>query len=261
MSHLLGWVFVKPVCLKLGMFPSFTTLQKTRFGRCHWTCWKGGWKMEDVPKPETQTFSSCLVCGNPLKIGHLPSLKLTWPLKICSWETTFLLGPGLFSGTMLVSGRVIHRKWCYVLIQVTFRWVFLSFQTSHQKVNPTVWLIDIRDDILLCLLGILTMAHAKKTQIFYESARIMKLVFPWSFVCCFFVAHLTAGFKPFLLSEPLELGEEKMSRFKPISWKPTNLTSWALDFDQTTGIYRFFSFIDTSFSVVSYLAWCLPMFI
>lgn len=47
MSDLLGWVFVKPVCLKLGMFSSVTKLQKTRFGRCQWTCWKvdGRWKM------------------------------------------------------------------------------------------------------------------------------------------------------------------------------------------------------------------------
>ena len=34
-------------------------------------------------------------------------MKLTWPLKNGGWETTFLLGFGLFSSAILVSGRVV----------------------------------------------------------------------------------------------------------------------------------------------------------
>ena len=39
--------------------------------------------------------------------GRFPSLKLTQHLKTDGWKTTFLLGPGLFSGAMLDSGSVI----------------------------------------------------------------------------------------------------------------------------------------------------------
>ena len=51
--------------------------------------------------------------------GKLPSLKLTCShLKMDGWNTTFLLGFGLFSGDMLVLGRVnckIVNQWSDIL--------------------------------------------------------------------------------------------------------------------------------------------------
>ena len=37
----------------------------------------------------------------------LPSLKLTWPLKMDGWKMNFLLGRPIFRGELLVLGRVL----------------------------------------------------------------------------------------------------------------------------------------------------------
>ena len=38
------------------------------------------------------------------KIQNAPSLKLTWPLKIDGWNTSFLLEWPVFRGELLISG-------------------------------------------------------------------------------------------------------------------------------------------------------------
>ena len=40
--------------------------------------------------------------------GVIPSVKLTWHLKIDGWKTTFLLGFGLFSAALAVSFRTCN---------------------------------------------------------------------------------------------------------------------------------------------------------
>ncbi len=42
---------------------------------------------------------------------ELYSLKLTWPLKMDGWDTSFLLGWPIFRGELFVSGRVPPNLW------------------------------------------------------------------------------------------------------------------------------------------------------
>ena len=76
-----------------------------------------------------------------LKKRQLPSLKLTWHLKMNGWNTSFLLGPGLFSRAFwLVSGSVVgcfnHPVEQYAdarQIGSFFQgWKWKIFETTHQ---------------------------------------------------------------------------------------------------------------------------------
>ena len=80
--------------------------------------------MRNIPLPETNSeFCPGKKLSCPKRKCHLPThlfsgvllvvfRKYTLPetnslhLKMDGWKTTFLLGPGLFSGAMLVSGRI-----------------------------------------------------------------------------------------------------------------------------------------------------------
>ena len=55
------------------------------------------------------------------------------PLKNCGWVTSFLLGPGNFSGAMLVLGRVI------VGCKLVFRMMSLAFFTSKHVVDHVAY--------------------------------------------------------------------------------------------------------------------------
>ena len=46
-----------------------------------------------------------IVPGKDTAALQLPSLKLTWHLKIDGWKTASLFGPGLFSGAFALSFR------------------------------------------------------------------------------------------------------------------------------------------------------------
>ena len=88
--------------------------------RKSWTCWTVHPKAlpsvwEDVVSLQGWSVSqqnSQTVIGNAsgsiqlLSLNNLPSLKLTWHLKMDGWNTSFLLGWMKFSWAMFVSGRV-----------------------------------------------------------------------------------------------------------------------------------------------------------
>ena len=51
-------------------------------------------------------FEVHLLFGTKSQLYTLPETNSS-PLRMDGWNTSFLLGPGLFSGAMLVSGRVL----------------------------------------------------------------------------------------------------------------------------------------------------------
>ena len=69
------------------------------------------------------------VAIRPKSLGHfeggnistkLPSLKLTWPLKMEGWNMNFLLGRPIFRGEVLVSGfRPFREGKCHELLATT----------------------------------------------------------------------------------------------------------------------------------------------
>ena len=86
-----------------------------------------------------------------LIIHHSPSLSVSLletnssPLKMDGWNTTFLLGPGLFSGAMLVSERVSLSTertqtppWCLCLCLCRFA-AFVRCRSSWRTQGPWVW--------------------------------------------------------------------------------------------------------------------------
>ena len=54
----------------------------------------------------TKTLALVICCIEGIKKTQLPSLKLTWHLKMDGWNTSFLLGWPIFRGELLVLGSV-----------------------------------------------------------------------------------------------------------------------------------------------------------
>ena len=74
-----------------------------------------------------------------------PSLKLTWPLKIDDWNTTFLLVPGLLSGAL--ECWLIERVETWTLFKM-FRNVLRCYRILMEWFEP--WSEDWRTVIFCC---------------------------------------------------------------------------------------------------------------
>ncbi len=72
---------------------------------------------------------------------QLPSLKLTWPIKMDGWNTKFLLGRPIFRGKPLVSGRVSGLRG-FLFPPFFFdrwRWGFLKVYTTPSSWDTPIW--------------------------------------------------------------------------------------------------------------------------
>ncbi len=95
----------------------------------------------------------------------LPSLKLTYPLKMDGWNTTFLLGRPIFRGEPLVSGRVLgllplrNGKWGSMR-SLRWHWWYL---TLFKATVVTQWCIITHDGSMGRLYIYLHWSHKKLT--------------------------------------------------------------------------------------------------
>ena len=80
-------------------------------------------------KPQMK-LASGLVKSKKLDSKLVPSLKLTWHLKMDGWNTSFLLGWPIFRGELLVSGSVNHQGFGFEIFWVCRHYIrLLGIQT------------------------------------------------------------------------------------------------------------------------------------
>ena len=103
---------------------------------------------------------------HPIPSMGLPSLKLTWHLKMDGWNTTFFLGWPIFRGELLVLGSVA-RKYLPIHVHGWFLgWISrVNIRTIHINMDATTSCELIccffyqREDLEICLWKCLQWRH------------------------------------------------------------------------------------------------------